>query len=91
MVAGPSKGHDRNSISKKPSTAASTNTCTSKMTSTWTLTCHVLVDGLLKASKSDTSGKAAGLENCWPLKAARKAPSVSVSQSGVTIGRVAAK
>jgi hypothetical protein len=53
MVAGPSKGHDRNPISQKPSTPTSTSTCTSTMTmtSTWTLTCHVLVDGLLKASK----------------------------------------
>jgi hypothetical protein len=46
MVAGASEGHDRNPISKKPSTVTSTSTCTSKMTYTWTLTCHVLVDGL---------------------------------------------
>jgi hypothetical protein len=46
MVGGLSKGHDRNPISKKPSTATSTSTCTSTMTSTQTLTCHVLVDGL---------------------------------------------
>jgi hypothetical protein len=51
MVAGPVMGHDRNPISKKPSTDTSTSTCTSTMTSTWTLTCHVLLDGFLKASK----------------------------------------
>jgi hypothetical protein len=55
MVAGPSKGPDRNQILLKPSTATSTSTCTSTITVFGDVDVDVdvlvHVDGFFKANK----------------------------------------